>query len=221
MIVGTGSNSTAEAIALARHAERVGANAQVVVTPYYNKPTQEGLYRHFKAIHDACGLPIIIYNIPSRCMIDMTVETMARLAKLPRIIGVKDATNDLTRPVRTKLAIGAKFCLLSGEDGTAVAFLAQGGHGCMSVTANVAPRLCADLQTAWQHRDVATVQSLNEQLMPLHLALFVETSPAPVKYAASLLGLCTAEVRLPLCEIQDATKAKVREAMVSAGLHSD
>ena len=221
VIAGTGSNSTEEAIALACHAERVGATAQVVVTPYYNKPTQEGLYRHFKAIHDACGLPIIIYNIPSRCVIDMTVETMARLAELPRIIGVKDATNDLTRPVRTKLAIGAKFCLLSGEDGTAVAFLAQGGHGCMSVTANVAPKLCAALHNAWQRGDVVTVQALNERLMPLHLALFTETSPAPVKYAASLLGLCTADVRLPLCEIQEASKAKVREAMVSAGLLSD
>lgn len=221
VIAGTGSNSTEEAIAFARHAERVGATAQVVVTPYYNKPTQEGLYRHFKAIHDACGLPIIIYNIPSRCVIDMTVETMARLAELPRIIGVKDATNDLTRPVRTKLAIGAKFCLLSGEDGTAVAFLAQGGHGCMSVTANVAPKLCAALHNAWQRGDVVTVQALNERLMPLHLALFTETSPAPVKYAASLLGLCTADVRLPLCEIQEASKAKVQEAMVSAGLLSD
>jgi 4-hydroxy-tetrahydrodipicolinate synthase len=221
VIAGTGSNSTDEAIALARHAERVGANAQVVVTPYYNKPAQEGLYRHFKAIHDACGLPIIIYNIPSRCVIDMTVETMARLAELPRILGVKDATNDLTRPVRTRLAIGAKFCMLSGEDGTAVALLAQGGHGCMSVTVNVAPKLCAALHNAWQRGDVATVQVLNERLMPLHLTLFAETSPAPVKYAASLLGLCTAEVRLPLCEIQEATKAKVREALVSAGLLSD
>lgn len=221
VIAGTGSNSTEEAIALARHAESAGATAQVVVTPYYNKPTQEGLYSHFKAIHDACGLPIIIYNIPSRCAIDMTVETMARLAELPRIIGVKDATNDLTRPVRTKLAIGAKFCLLSGEDGTAVAFLGQGGHGCMSVTANVAPKLCAALHNAWQRGDIATVQALNERLMPLHLALFVETSPAPVKYAASLLGLCTAEVRLPLCEIQGATKARVREAIVSAGVLSE
>lgn len=221
VIAGIGSNSTAEAIALARQAERAGADAQVVVTPYYNKPTQEGLYRHFQAVHDACGLPIIVYNIPSRCVIDMTVETMARLAELPRIIGVKDATNDLTRPVRTKLAIGAKFCLLSGEDGTAVAFLAQGGHGCMSVTANVAPKLCADLHMAWQRGDVATTQALNERLMPLHLALFTETSPAPVKYAASLLGLCTADIRLPLCEIQEASKAKIREAMVSAGLLSD
>ena len=218
VIAGTGSNSTGEAIALAKHAEKAGADAQLVVTPYYNKPTQEGLYRHYQAIHDASGLPVLIYNIPGRCVIDMTVETMARLAELPRIIGVKDATNDLTRPLRTRLAIGPKFCQLSGEDGTAVAFLAQGGHGCISVTSNVAPKLCAEMHEAWQKGDVTAVQSINERLMPLHLALFAETSPAPVKYAASLLGLCTAEVRLPLCEIQEATKAKVREAMARLGL---
>lgn len=218
VIAGTGSNSTAEAIALAKHAEKAGAEAQLVVTPYYNKPTQEGLYRHYKAIHDSCGLPIVIYNIPGRSVIDMSVETMARLAELPRIIGVKDATNDLTRPVRTKLAIGPEFSMLSGEDGTAVAFLAQGGHGCISVTSNVAPKLCAEMHKAWQKGDLATVQSINERLMPLHLALFAETSPAPVKYAASLLGLCTAELRLPLCEIQEATKAKVRDAMARLGL---
>lgn len=218
VIAGTGSNSTAEAIALAKHAEKAGADAQLVVTPYYNKPTQEGLYRHYKAIHDSCGLPIVIYNIPGRSVIDMSVETMARLAELPRIVGVKDATNDLTRPLRTKLAIGPEFSMLSGEDGTAVAFLAQGGHGCISVTSNVAPKLCAEMHVAWQRGDFATVQSINERLMPLHLALFAETSPAPVKYAASLLGLCTAELRLPLCEIQEATKAKVRDAMARLGL---
>ncbi len=218
VIAGTGSNSTAEAIELAKHAEKAGADAQLVVTPYYNKPTQEGLYRHYKAIHDSCGLPIIIYNIPGRSVIDMSVETMARLAELPRIVGVKDATNDLTRPLRTKLAVGPEFSMLSGEDGTAVAFLAQGGHGCISVTSNVAPKLCAEMQNAWQQGDLATVQSINERLVPLNLALFVETSPAPVKYAASLLGLCTAELRLPLCEIQEATKAKVRDAMARLGL---
>ncbi len=218
VIAGTGSNSTEEAIALARHAEKAGADAQLVVTPYYNKPTQEGLYRHFKAIHDACGLPILIYNIPPRSVVDMSVETMARLAELPRIIGVKDATNDLTRPLRTRLAIGAKFCQMSGEDATAVAFLAQGGHGCISVTANVAPKLCAEMHGAWQRGDIAAVQSLNERLMPLHLALFAETSPAPVKYAASLLGLGSDEVRLPLCEVQETTKARIREAMALLGL---
>ncbi len=218
VIAGTGSNSTEEAIGFARHAEKAGADAQLVVTPYYNKPTQEGLYRHFKAIHDACALPIIIYNIPPRSVVDMTVETMARLAKLPRIVGVKDATNDLTRPLRTKLAIGGKFSLLSGEDGTALAFLAGSGHGCISVTSNVAPRLCAGMHEAWQKGNVKRAQELNESLMPLHLALFAETSPAPVKYAASLLGLCSADVRLPLCEIQDTTKAKVRDALAHLGL---
>jgi 4-hydroxy-tetrahydrodipicolinate synthase len=213
VLAGTGSNSTQEAIVLARHAERAGADAQVVVTPYYNKPNQEGLYRHFKAIHDSCGLPIIIYNIPSRCVIDMSVETMARLAELPRIVGVKDSTNDLTRPLRTKLGIGPKFSILSGEDGTAVAFLAQGGHGCISVTANVAPKLCAEMHEVWQRGDLNAVQSLNERLLPLHVALFLETNPSPVKYAASVLGFCTSDVRLPLCEIQEVTKAQVRGAM--------
>ena len=218
VIAGTGSNSTEEAIGFARHAEKAGAVAQLVVTPYYNKPTQGGLYRHFKAIHDSSALPIIIYNIPPRSVVDMTVETMARLAKLPRIVGVKDATNDLTRPLRTKLAIGGKFSLLSGEDGTALAFLAASGHGCISVTSNVAPRLCAGMHEAWQKGNIKRAQELNESLMPLHLALFAETSPAPVKYAASLLGLCSADVRLPLCEIQDTTKAKVRDAMAHLGL---
>jgi 4-hydroxy-tetrahydrodipicolinate synthase len=218
VIAGTGSNSTAEAIELAKHAEKAGADAQLVVTPYYNKPTQEGMYRHFKAIHDACGLPIIIYNIPPRSVIDMTVETMTRLAELPRVIGVKDATNDLTRPTRTKLAAGAKFTLLSGEDGTALAFLAQSGHGCISVTSNIAPKLCSDMHKAWQKGDVAKAQEINEKLMPLHLALFAETSPSPVKYGASLLGLSTADVRLPLCEPTEATKARVRETMAQVGL---
>lgn len=218
VIAGTGSNSTEEAIELAKHAEKAGATVQLMVTPYYNKPTQEGLYRHFKAVHDSCRLPIIIYNIPPRSVIDMTIDTMARLAELPRIIGMKDATNDLTRPVRTKLAIGPKFNLLSGEDGTALAFLAQGGHGCISVTSNVAPKLCAEMHIAWQKGNVAKAQAINERLMPLHHALFIETSPGPIKYAASLLGLCTAELRLPLCEIQESTKARVREAMAGAGL---
>jgi 4-hydroxy-tetrahydrodipicolinate synthase len=219
VLAGTGSNSTREAIALAQHAEKAGADAQVVVTPYYNKPNQEGLYRHFKSIHDSCGLPIIIYNIPSRCVIDMSVETMARLAELPRIVGVKDSTNDLTRPLRTKLAIGPRFCMLSGEDGTAVAFLAQGGHGCISVTANIAPKLCAEMHDAWERGDLGAVQSINERLMPLHVALFLETNPAPVKYAASVLGICTSDVRLPLCEIQEVTKAHVREAMARLELN--
>jgi 4-hydroxy-tetrahydrodipicolinate synthase len=218
VLAGTGSNSTDEAIAYARHAEKAGADAQVVVTPYYNKPTQEGLYRHFKAIHDASGLPLLIYNIPGRCVIDMSIETMVRLADLPRIIGVKDATNDLTRPLRTKLAIAKPFIQLSGEDATAVAFLAQGGQGCISVTANVAPRACARLQDAWARADLATVQSLNERLMPLHTALFLETSPAPVKYAASQLGICLGEVRLPLCEISNTTKAAIDKVLATANV---
>jgi 4-hydroxy-tetrahydrodipicolinate synthase len=218
VIAGTGSNSTDEAISLTRHAKEAGADAALVVLPYYNKPTPEGQYRHFKAIHDAVDIPIIVYNVPPRTAVDMSVETMARLAKLPRIIGVKDATADLTRPMLTRIAIGPKFCQLSGEDGTIVPFLAQGGHGCISVTSNVAPRLCAQLHDAWQKRDLDTVNTLNERLMPLHKALFVETSPGPVKYAVSLLGRAAPEARLPLCEIADRSKEAVRSAMTSAGL---
>src|SRR6201988_2587809 len=176
VIAGTGSNYTDGAISLTRHAKEAGADAALVVLPYYNKPTPEGQYRHFKAIHDAVDIPIIVYNVPPRTAVDMSVETMARLAKLPRIIGVKDATADLTRPMLTRIAIGPKFCQLSGEDGTIVPFLAQGGHGCISVTSNVAPRLCAQLHKAWQGRDLDTVTTLYERLMPLHKALFVETS---------------------------------------------
>lgn len=218
VIAGTGSNSTAEAIALTQHAEKAGADAVLVVTPYYNKPGQEGLYRHFKAIHDASGVPIIIYNIPGRCVIDMSVETMARLAELPRIIGVKDATADLTRPIRTRLAIGTEFCQLSGEDATALPFLAAGGHGCISVSANVAPAACARMQEAWQDGDVATASRLSDELSPLHAAMFCESNPIPVKYAASLLGKCAPDVRLPLQPISDASKALVETAMRASGL---
>ena len=218
VIAGTGSNSTAEAVHLTQHAKRAGAAAALVVMPYYNKPTPEGQYRHFKAIHDAVDLPIVIYNIPGRSVVDMSVETMARLAKLPNIVGVKDATQDLVRPLVTRLAIGADFCQLSGEDATVVPFLAQGGHGCISVTSNVAPKLCADLHDAWRRGDLETVTMLNERLMPLHAALFVESSPGPVKYAASLLGRSSAELRLPLCEVSEATTRRVREAMTAAGL---
>jgi len=218
VIAGTGSNSTDEAISLTRHAKEAGADAALVVLPYYNKPTPEGQYRHYKAIHDAVDIPIIIYNVPPRTAVDMSVETMARLAKLPRIVGVKDATADLTRPMLTRIATSPQFCQLSGEDGTIVPFLAQGGHGCISVTSNVAPRLCAQLHDAWQKRDLDTVNALNERLMPLHKALFVETSPGPVKYGVSLLGRAPAETRLPLCEIADRSKEAVRSAMTSAGL---
>lgn len=218
VIAGAGSNSTAEAIAFTRHAKQAGADAVLQVTPYYNKPTQEGLYQHYKAIHDAAEIPIIIYNIPGRSVIDMSVATMARLAKLPNIVGVKDATADLTRPLRTRLEIGPDFCQLTGEDASVVAFLAQGGHGCISVTGNVAPAQSAQLHAAWQAKDWATVERLRDQLMPLHNALFLETSPAPVKYAASLLGLCTEELRLPVVPVTEPTRVAVREAMVKAGV---
>ena len=218
VIAGTGSNSTAEAVELTKHAKRAGADAALVVTPYYNKPTQEGLYRHYSAIADSAQLPILIYNIPGRSIVDMSVETMARLAKNANIVGCKDATQDLTRPQQTRLAIGDDFCQMSGEDGTVLPYLAAGGHGCISVTANIAPRLCAQLHDAWAAGDIAACLALQLTLMPLHMAMFCETSPGPVKYAASLLGRCSAETRLPICEIADTSKARVKGAMTAAGL---
>jgi 4-hydroxy-tetrahydrodipicolinate synthase len=218
VIPGTGFNSTAHTIHATKVAKKAGADAALVVCPYYNKPTQEGLYQHFKAVHDAADIPIVIYNIPGRTAVEMSVHTMARLAKLPNIIGVKDSTNDLTRPVKTRLAIEGEFSMLSGEDGTAVAFLAQGGDGCISVTANVAPAQLSQMHEAWQKGNIATVQQINARLMPLHDALFVETSPAPVKYAASLLGRCTPEVRQPLWHTTPETQERVRAAMRGAGL---
>jgi 4-hydroxy-tetrahydrodipicolinate synthase len=218
VIAGTGSNATEHAIEMTREAKAAGADAALIVCPYYNRPTQEGLYHHFKAIHDAVDLPIIIYNIPGRTGVDMSNATMARLARLPNIVGVKDATNDLARPLRMRVEIDAQFCLLSGEDATAVAYLAQGGDGCISVTANVAPKLCAAMHEAWQKGDLATVRRLNETLIPLHDALFAETSPTPVKYAASLLGRCTAEVRQPLWPLSPETRERVERAMRGAGL---
>ena len=218
VIAGTGSNSTEEAIAFTRHAKAAGADAALVVCPYYNRPTQEGLYQHFKAINDAVELPIVIYNIPIRSAVDMSIATMARLAKLPNIVGVKDATNDLARPLRTRQAIGTDFCMLSGEDVTALAFNAQGGVGCISVTANVAPRACADMQEAWAKGDTARATRINDRLAPLHDALFCETSPAPVKYGTSLLGKSTPEVRLPLVPASADAQEKMRQAMRSAGV---
>ncbi|MFQ5783464.1 MAG: 4-hydroxy-tetrahydrodipicolinate synthase [Alphaproteobacteria bacterium] len=218
VLAGAGSNSTEEAISLSRHAKESGADGVLVVTPYYNKPTQEGLYQHFKAIHDAVDIPIVIYNIPGRSVVDMNVATMARLAELPNIVGVKDSSNDPVRPLATRIACGPDFIQLSGEDAARLALLGNGGHGCISVTANVAPRMCADLHDAWdegRHDEALRVQ---ERLMPLHEALFVETSPAPVKYAASLLGLCSAAVRLPLVEPMPATRERVETAMRSAGI---
>ncbi|MBF5095680.1 4-hydroxy-tetrahydrodipicolinate synthase [Azospirillum sp. INR13] len=220
VMAGTGSNSTDEAIALTRHAKQAGAQAALVVTPYYNKPSQEGLYQHFKAIHDAADLPIFIYNIPGRSVVDMSVATMARLAKLPNIVGVKDATADLSRPSRLLQEVGPDFIQLSGEDATALAFNAQGGVGCISVTANVAPALCSAMQTAWAKGDLKEAFRLRDVLSPLHDSMFVETSPAPVKFAASLLGLGSDEVRLPLVPASDTARAAVRGAMTKAGLLS-
>jgi 4-hydroxy-tetrahydrodipicolinate synthase len=218
VVAGTGSNSTHHTIELTRQAKAAGADAALIVCPYYNKPTQEGLYQHFKAVHDAVDLPIVIYNIPGRSAVDMTNATMARLAKLPNIVGVKDATNDLARPLRMRVEIGGEFAMLSGEDATAVAYLVQGGDGCISVTANVAPRLLAEMHEAWQHGQIETVRRINERLIPLHDALFAETSPAPVKFAASLIGKCGPELRLPLCQIMPETQERVSRAMRSAGL---
>jgi 4-hydroxy-tetrahydrodipicolinate synthase len=218
VIAGTGSNSTEEAIMLTAHAKKAGADAALIVTPYYNKPTQEGLYLHYHAIAETVGLPIIIYNIPGRSVVDMSVDTMARLAEHPCIVGVKDATCDLARPVLTRLAIGKDFCQMTGEDGTAVPFLAAGGHGCISVTANVAPRQCADMHKAWREGDLGKAMDIHDRLMPLHQALFSETSPTPVKYAASLMGKCSDVVRLPLGGITEAGKERVRSALTGAGL---
>jgi 4-hydroxy-tetrahydrodipicolinate synthase len=218
VIAGTGSNSTDEAIQLTAHAKKAGADAALVVLPYYNRPTPEGQYRHFKAIHDAVDLPIIIYNIPGRSVVDMTVETMARLAKHPNIVGVKDATANLTRPLHTRMACGPEFCQLSGEDHTAIAYLAAGGHGCISVTANIAPRLCRQMHDAWADGRVQEAIAIQDRLVPVHDAMFCETSPGPVKYAASLLGRSRDLCRLPMAPVAEANKARVRQAMTGAGL---
>jgi 4-hydroxy-tetrahydrodipicolinate synthase len=218
VVAGAGSNSTHEAIGLARHAEKVGADAVLVVAPYYNKPTQEGLYRHFKAINDAISIPIIMYNIPSRSVIDISVDTMKRLFELKNIAGVKDATANLARISQQRAAMGEDFNQLSGEDITALGFMAHGGHGCISVTANVAPRLCAEFQAACLRGDFGAALKLQDKLAPLHINLFVETSPAPVKYALSLLGKCANTLRLPLVPATEKAQGVVREAMVHAGL---
>ena len=218
VIAGAGSNSTEEAIEFARHAQECGADAVLVVTPYYNKPTQEGLYRHFKAINDAIGIPIFIYNIPARSVIDMSVDTMKRLFELDNIAGVKDATANVVRVSQQRAAMGEGFNQLSGEDATALGFMAHGGHGCISVTSNVAPRLCAEFQDACLKGDYRAALKLQDKLMPLHTALFIETNPAPAKYALSVLGKCAEMVRLPMVPLADRSKAAVRDAMVHAGL---
>ncbi len=219
VIAGAGSNSTAEAIDFARHAKSAGADATLVVTPYYNKPTQEGLYLHYMAIADAVDIPMFIYNIPPRSVVDMSVATMARLAKHPNIIGVKDATASLTRPQHTTAACGHDFIQLSGEDHTALPFLAAGGHGCISVTANVAPRLCSQMHAAWQAGHMHEAMALQARLLALHDAMFAETSPGPVKYATATMGFGTEHCRLPLAPIGEDTRERLRAAMAEAGLH--
>ena len=218
VIAGSGSNSTAEAIELSRHAEDAGADAVLIVTPYYNKPTQEGLYQHYKAINDAIGIPIIIYNIPGRSIVDMSVETMARLYELKNITGVKDATANMARVSQQRAAMGPDFNQLSGEDITALGFMSHGGHGCISVTSNVAPRLCAEFQAACLKGNFAAALKLQDKLTPLHINLFVETSPAPIKYAMSLIGKCANTVRLPMVPASEKAQTAVRQAMVHAGL---
>lgn len=218
IIAGAGSNSTAEAVRLAKFAAKVGADGALVVTPYYNKPTQEGLYQHFKAVHDAAEIPIVIYNIPGRSIVDMTPETMGRLAKLPRIVGVKDATGKIERVSEQRITCGERFIQLSGEDATALGFNAHGGVGCISVTANVAPRLCAEFQAATLRGDYAEARKIQDRLMPLHKALFVEPNPGGAKYALSLLGKIADEQRLPLVPVGPATRDLIRAAMVHAGL---
>ena len=213
VIAGTGSNSTDEAISLTKFSKEVGADAALVVTPYYNKPTQEGLYHHFKAINDSCDLPIIIYNIPGRSVIDINIDTLKKLAKLKNIVGVKDSSNDLSRPLLTTKSIGKNFCQVSGEDATVVPFLSQGGHGCISVTANIVPKMCSDLHNSWQKGNFKRVQYLNTFLFPLHNALFLETSPGPVKYAASLLKICSSELRLPLVDVTSSTKKEIKSVL--------
>jgi 4-hydroxy-tetrahydrodipicolinate synthase len=218
VVAGAGSNSTREAVELAQHAEKCGADAVLMVTPYYNKPTQEGLYQHFKAINDAIGIPIIIYNIPPRSVIDMSVDTMTRLFELKNIAGVKDATGNVVRASQQRAAMGPDFNQLSGDDALALGYAAHGGHGCISVTANVAPRLCAEFQACCLKGDFAAALQYQDKLMPLHTALFIESNPAPVKYALSVLGRCAETVRPPMVPVAEQTRAAVRDAMVHAGL---
>ena len=221
VIAGTGSNSTKEAISLTTHAEKAGADAALIVTPYYNKPTQEGLYQHYKAINDKCGIPIIIYNIPGRSVIDMTVDTMARLFELKNIVGVKDATGDLDRVNQQKNTMGTEFVQLTGNDDNALEFNNRGGIGSISVTANIAPKLCSDFQKASKtENDESKLEAirLDKILQPIHNSMFVESNPSPVKYAAKLLGLCDDDVRLPLVKVTDPTRDIVKKALVSANL---
>ncbi|GBD48503.1 4-hydroxy-tetrahydrodipicolinate synthase [Methylopila sp. Yamaguchi] len=218
VIAGAGSNSTAEAVALARHAAKAGADGVLVVTPYYNKPTQEGLYAHFKTVAEATDLPLIIYNIPGRSVIDMSVETMARLYEIKQVVGVKDATANLARVTQQREKLGPDFIQLSGEDVTALGFMAHGGHGCISVVANVAPAQCAALQEACFKGDYVTALAYQDRLGPLHSGLFCETSPGPVKVGLAMLGRCSEVMRLPMVPVADKSRVIVRAAMVYAGL---
>ena len=221
VIAGTGSNSTEEAISLTKHAEQAGANGALVVTPYYNKPTQEGLYQHYKSLNDNCGIPIIIYNIPGRSVVDMSVDTMARLFELKNIVGVKDATGNLNRVGQQKSKMGEEFIQLTGEDGNALEFNKRGGVGCISVTANVAPILCSNMQKFSKsnlENEIKEAERIDALLQPLHKSLFIESNPSPVKYAAKLLGLCDDAVRLPLVKVMDITKREVKKSLISANL---
>lgn len=218
VMAGAGSNSTAEAVRLTKHAAKAGADATLVVTPYYNKPTQEGLFDHFKAVAQASDLPLFIYNIPGRSIVNMSVETMGRLAEIPNVVGVKDATADLARASLQRTKIGPDFVQLSGEDATALGFMAHGGHGAISVTANIAPSLCAAFQSACLEERYSDALTIHDKLMPLHSALFCESSPGPAKYAAELLGLCGSIARLPITEIAPESKETVRQALTDVGL---
>ena len=213
VIAGTGSNSTEEAISLTNYAKKAGADGALVVTPYYNKPTQQGLFEHFKSINDNCDIPVIIYNIPGRSAVDMDINTMYELSKLPNIVGVKDSSNDLARPLITLDRFGKDFCQLSGEDATVVPFLSQGGQGCISVSANIVPKLCAELHNAWQKGDLKKVQEINLNLSALHQALFIETSPGPTKCAASLLNICLEDCRLPLVKVSEKNKRLIKNTL--------
>ena len=221
VIAGTGSNSTSEAISLTKHAESAGADGALVVTPYYNKPTQEGLYQHYKAINDNCGIPIIIYNIPGRSVIDMSIDTMARLFELKNIVGVKDATGDLSRVDQSLKKMGKEFIQLTGEDGNALEFNKKGGVGCISVTANIAPKLCSEMQKlskSSSDNEIKEAEKIDKILQPVNKTLFIESNPSPVKYAAKLIGLCDDEVRLPLVRIMESTKSEVKKSLISANL---
>ncbi len=221
VIAGTGSNSTAATIEYTQLAKKLGADAALIAAPYYNKPTQEGLYLHYKAVHDATDIPIMLYNVPGRSAVDLAVDTIGRLSKLPRIVGIKECSGDVNRIVRTRAVAGNDFCQMTGDDPMILPFLIQAGSGCVSVTSNIVPRLCMDLFRAWKNKDIATLSALNDRLLPLHDAMFCETNPGPVKYAASLTGLCREDLRLPLASVSAANKQKIESALEKAGVKAN